>query len=93
MLKLHQIIPKDVIRILSKHGFRLVGPWKEYYQLRGNALLIKELPLKITFRGKDRDIVEELKPFASRIVEGRNKVSMKIKGSRHWLVLEFEFKN
>ncbi|WP_297476379.1 hypothetical protein [Thermococcus sp.] len=90
MLKLYQIMPKDVIRILSKHGFRLVGPWREYYQLRGNALLIKELPLKVTFRGKDRGVVEELRPFASRVVKGKNKVSMKLKESRHWIVVEFE---
>ncbi len=90
MLKLYQIMPKDVIRILSKHGFRLVGPWREYYLLRGNALLIKELPLKITFRGKDRGVVEELRPFASRVVKGKNKVSMKLKESRHWIVVEFE---
>ncbi|WP_297507995.1 hypothetical protein [Thermococcus sp.] len=90
MLKLYQIMPKEVIRILSKHGFRLVGPWKEYYLLRGNALLISELPLKITFRGRDRSVVEELRPFASRVVGGKNRVSMKLKGSRHWLVLEFE---
>ncbi len=90
MLKLHQIMPKDAIKILSKHGFRLVGPWREYYLLKGNALLIKELPLKITFRGKDRGVVDELRPFASRVVEGKDKVSMKLKETRHWIVVEFE---
>ena len=90
MLKLHQIMPKDAIKILSKHGFRLVGPWREYYLLKGNALLIKELPLKITFRGKDRGVVDELKPSASRVVEGKDKVSMKLKETRHWIVVEFE---
>ena len=90
MLKLHQILPKEALRILAKHGFRLVGPWKEYYLLRGNALLIRELPLKITFRGRDRGVVKELRPFASRVIEGKNRVSMKLKGDRHWIVVEFE---
>ncbi|AMM54036.1 hypothetical protein [Pyrococcus kukulkanii] len=90
MLKLHQIIPMEVIRILAKHNFRLVGPWREFYPLKGNALLIKELPLRITFVRKNRDVIEELKPYCSRIVEGKNKVSMKIKADRHWIVLQFK---
>lgn len=90
MLKLHWIMPKEVIRILSKHGFRLVGPWREYYLLRGNALLIRELQLKITFRGKDRGVVDELRPFTSRVIESKNRASIKLKESRHWIVVEFE---
>ena len=57
MLKLHQIIPIEVIRILAKHNFRLVGSWREFYLLKGNALLIKELPPKITFEGKNREVI------------------------------------
>ncbi len=90
IIRLHQVIPKEALKILAKHGFRLVGPWREYYLLRGNALLIRELPLKVTFRGKDRGVVDELRPFASRVVKGKNKVSMKLKESRHWIVVEFE---
>ncbi len=90
MLKLYQVIPKEALKILTKHGFRLVGPWREYYLLRGNALLIRELPLKITFRGKDRGVVDELRPLASRVIGGKNRVSMKLKENRHWIVVEFE---
>ena len=90
IIRLHHIIPKEALRILAKHGFRLVGPWREYYQLGGNALLIRELPLKITFRGRDRDVVSELRPFASRVIESKNRVSMKLKESRHLIVVEFE---
>jgi len=31
MLKLHQIIPRETLKILTKHNFQLVGPWREYY--------------------------------------------------------------
>lgn len=89
MLKLSDILPPEVLKILSKHNFRLVGPWREYYLLKGNALMVRELPLKVTFRGgKKEEIVEELKPYAKRVVYGKNKVSFLI--GRHWLVLEFE---
>ena len=90
MLKLYQVLPRDVLEILAKHNFRLVGQWREYYLLRGNALLIRELPLKVTFKGKDRSVLEELRPYVSRVVNGKNKVSMKLRDGRHWLVLEFE---
>lgn len=86
--KLNDIFPQEVLKILSKHSFRLVGPWKEYYLLKGNALMVRELPLKVTFKGMNREIVEELKPYAKRVVYGKNKVSFLI--GRHWLVLEFE---
>ncbi|AAL81294.1 hypothetical protein PFDSM3638_05860 [Pyrococcus furiosus DSM 3638] len=88
MLKLTDIFPLEVLKILSKHNFRLVGPWREYYILKGNALMIRELPLKVTFVGKNKRIVEELKPYVKRIVYGKNKASLLI--GRHWLVLEFE---
>jgi hypothetical protein len=89
MLKLTDIFPSEVLKILAKYSFRLVGPWKEYYLLKGNALMVRELPLRVTFRGKKKEeIVEELKPHAKRVVYGKNKVSFLI--GRHWLVLEFE---
>ncbi|WP_048146745.1 hypothetical protein [Pyrococcus abyssi] len=90
MLKLYQIVPMDALKVLAKHKFRLVGPWRDYYLLKGNVFLIRELPLKITFRGKDRDVIEELRAYASRVIEGKNKVSLKLKDGRHWIVLEFE---
>ncbi|MCD6373835.1 MAG: hypothetical protein J7L37_09925 [Thermococcus sp.] len=90
VVKLYQVLPREVLEILARHNFLLVGPRREYYLLRGNALLIRELPLKVTFRGEDRSVLEELKPYASRVVIGKNKVSMKLKDDRHWLVLEFE---
>ncbi len=88
MLKLNRILPKEVLEVLAKHNFRLVGPWREYYLLRGNVFLIRELPLKITFRGRDRSVLEGIKPYAERIVMDKGKVSLKM--GRHWLVLEFE---
>ncbi len=90
MLKLTQILPDEVIKALAKHNFQLVGPWKKYYLLRGNALLIRELPLKITFRGRDKRVIEELRPHIGQIVRGKGKVAMKLRNGRHWLVLEFE---
>ena len=56
--------------------------------MKGNVFLIRELPLKITFKGKDKRIIDELKPYAKRIITGKNKVSFKM--GRHWIVLEFE---
>jgi len=90
MLKLYQVLPREVLKILARHNFRLVGPWREYYLLRGNALLIRELPLKVTFRGEDRSVLEELRPYAGQVVNGKGKVALRLKNGRHWLVLEFE---
>ncbi|NJE49779.1 hypothetical protein [Thermococcus sp. 9N3] len=89
MLKLYHVIPEEVLKILARHNFRLVGPWREYYLLRGNALLIRELPLKVTFRGRERSVLKELQPYVSRVIGGKDRVSMKLKDGRHWLVLEF----
>ncbi|WP_457753563.1 hypothetical protein [Thermococcus sp.] len=88
MLKLYQILPREILKILAKYNFRLVGPWREYYLVRGNVFLIRELPLKITFKGRDKRIINELKPYAKRIITDKNRASFKI--GRHWIVLEFE---
>jgi|GEM_PF-4675371 hypothetical protein len=88
MLKLYHILPREILRILAKYNFRLVGPWKEYYLAKGNVFLIRELPLKIAFKGEDKRIIDELEPYAERIIRSKNKVSFKI--GRHWVILEFE---
>ncbi|MBS7250179.1 MAG: hypothetical protein KIH08_06260 [Candidatus Freyarchaeota archaeon] len=88
MLKLSDVIPKEVLKILEERGFQLVGPWAEYYQLKGNIFKVSHLPLKVEFTGNDTSILEEIKPYAKQVIHGKNKVALRV-SRRHWLVLKF----
>ena len=89
MLKLSDIIPEEVLKLLDERGFKLEGPWAEYYQLGGNIFKVKHLPLKVEFVGSDASILEEIKRYAKQVVHGKNKVALKV-SRRHWLVLKFK---
>lgn len=58
MLKLSDIIPEEVLKLLDERGFKLEGPWAEYYRLGGNIFKVKHLPLKVEFVGSDASILE-----------------------------------
>nr|MDO8079266.1 hypothetical protein [Candidatus Freyarchaeota archaeon] len=88
MLELSEIIPEEVLKLLAERGFRLEGPWAEYYRLGGNVFKVKHLPLKVEFAGSDATIVEEIERYAKQVVYGKNKVALRV-SRRHWLVLKF----
>ncbi|WXG42364.1 MAG: hypothetical protein WED07_16630 [Candidatus Freyarchaeum deiterrae] len=88
MLKLSEIIPEEVLKLLHEKGFRLEGPWAEYNELEGNIFKVRYLPLKVEFAGSDTTILEELKKYAKQIVYGKNKVALRV-SRRHWIVLKF----
>jgi hypothetical protein len=88
MLELSDIIPEEVLKLLAERGFKLEGPWAEYYRLEGNILKVKQLPLKVEFVGNDASIVEEIKRYAKQAVYGKNKVALRV-SRRHWLTLKF----
>jgi protein-arginine kinase len=89
MLKLSDVIPQEILKILEDRGFKLVGPWAEYYQLGGNIFKVSHLPLKVEFSGSDASILEEINPYAKQVIHGKNKVALRI-SRRHWLVLKFK---
>ena len=88
MLELSEIIPEEVLKILAERGFKLEGPWAEYYRLEGNIFKIKHLPLKVEYVGSDTSIVKEMERYAKQVVYGKNKVALRV-SRRHWLVLNF----
>lgn len=88
MLKLSDIIPEEVLKLLAERGFKLEGSWAEYYRLEGNIFKVKHLPLKVEFAGGDTSIVEEIERYAKQVVHGKNKVALRV-SRRHWLVLNF----
>lgn len=88
MLKLSDIIPEKILKLLDERGFKLEGPWAEYYKLGGNIFKVKHLPLKVEFVGSDATIIEEIERYAKQIVYGKNKVALKV-SRHHWLVLKF----
>jgi hypothetical protein len=89
MLKLSDVIPQEVLKLLDERGFKLEGPWAEYYKLGGNIFKVKHLPLKVEFVGSDASILEEIMKYAKQVVHGKNKVALRV-SRRHWLVLKFK---
>ncbi|MHA1209618.1 MAG: hypothetical protein ACTSSA_10845 [Candidatus Freyarchaeota archaeon] len=88
MLKLSDIIPEKVLKLLDERGFKLDGPWAEYYQQKGNIFKVRELPLRVEFVGSDTTILKELEKHATQVIHGKNRTALKV-SRRHWLVIKF----
>ena len=88
MLKLSEIIPEKVLKLLDERGFKLDGPWAEYYQQKGNIFKVRELPLRVEFVGSDTTILKELEKHATQVVHGKSRTALKV-SRRHWLVIKF----